>query len=136
MPEEVLTGLDGFHVDNASPARLQPLPDWHSLTLFLACWVALSSPKGADVCAPFLSGSLICNMTQSGVIAGLAGERTRWEASILTLDAQLAALPGDVALASAFMSYAGPFPSEYRDELSKSTWQKTVSLTFMFKALM
>ena len=68
-----------------------------------------------------------CSISQHNVSAGLAGERTRWEASILTLDAQLAALPGDVALASAFMSYAGPFPSEYRDELSKSTWQKTVN---------
>lgn len=58
---------------------------------------------------------------------GLAGERTRWEASIVTLDAQLGALPGDVALASAFMSYAGPFPSQYRENLAKQTWQKQVS---------
>ena len=57
---------------------------------------------------------------------GLAGERTRWEASIVTLDAQLGALPGDVALASAFMSYAGPFPSQYRETLAKQTWQKQV----------
>jgi hypothetical protein len=31
-------------------------------------------------------------------------------------------LPGDVVVAAAFMSYAGPFPSEYRDELVKHTW--------------
>lgn len=60
------------------------------------------------------------------LLSGLAGEKTRWEGSITTFEAQLMSLPGDVALASAFMSYAGPFPSEYRDELSKSTWQKTV----------
>lgn len=59
-------------------------------------------------------------------MAGLAGERSRWEVSIVSLEAQLAALPGDVALASAFMSYAGPFPSQYREALSKQTWQKQV----------
>ena len=58
--------------------------------------------------------------------AGLAGERSRWEVSIVNLEAQLAALPGDVALASAFMSYAGPFPSQYREDLAKHTWQKQV----------
>lgn len=46
----------------------------------------------------------------------------------MSLDAQLAALPGDVALASAFMSYAGPFPSQYREDLAKQTWQKQVSM--------
>lgn len=60
--------------------------------------------------------------------AGLAGERSRWEVSIVSLEAQLRALPGDVALASAFMSYAGPFPSQYREDLAKHTWQKQVGL--------
>ena len=46
--------------------------------------------------------------------------------SIVSLEAQLRALPGDVALASAFMSYAGPFPSQYREALAKHTWQKQV----------
>lgn len=61
-------------------------------------------------------------------MAGLAGERSRWEVSVVSLEAQLAALPGDVALASAFMSYAGPFPSQYREDLAKQTWQKQVSM--------
>ena len=46
----------------------------------------------------------------------------------MSLEAQLRALPGDVALASAFMSYAGPFPSQYREDLAKHTWQKQVGL--------
>lgn len=46
-----------------------------------------------------------------------SGERTRWELSISDLESRLSKLPGDVVVASAFMSYAGPFPSEYRDEL-------------------
>ena len=61
------------------------------------------------------------------LLNGLAGEKTRWEASIETLDEQTAALPGDVVIASAFMSYAGPFPSEYRDELVKQTWLPQVA---------
>ncbi len=69
------------------------------------------------------------------VNAGLAGERSRWEVSIVSLEAQLGALPGDVALASAFMSYAGPFPSQYREDLAKHTWQKQVgTLSFSLRA--
>jgi dynein heavy chain len=54
--------------------------------------------------------------------AGLAGERVRWESSISGYEGFLAALPGDALLAAAFLSYAGPFPSEFRDELVKGTW--------------
>jgi dynein heavy chain len=52
----------------------------------------------------------------------LAGERVRWEASIGGYENFLASLPGDALLAAAFLSYAGPFPSEFRDELVKGTW--------------
>jgi hypothetical protein len=58
--------------------------------------------------------------------AGLAGERTRWESSISGYESFLAALPGDTLLAAAFLSYAGPFPSEFRDELVKGTWMPQV----------
>jgi hypothetical protein len=60
------------------------------------------------------------------VPAGLAGERTRWESSISGYESFLAALPGDTLLAAAFLSYAGPFPSEFRDELVKGTWMPQV----------
>jgi dynein heavy chain len=56
------------------------------------------------------------------LVTGLAGERVRWEASITGFEAALAALPGDALLAAAFLSYAGPFPSEYRDHLVAKTW--------------
>jgi len=56
------------------------------------------------------------------LVTGLAGERIRWEASISEYEASLDCLPGDVVVASSFMSYAGPFPSEYRDDLVRSTW--------------
>lgn len=60
------------------------------------------------------------------ISAGLAGERTRWESSICGYEKFLASLPGDTLLAAAFMSYAGPFPSEFREELVKGTWMPQV----------
>ncbi|WIA33430.1 hypothetical protein OEZ86_006562 [Tetradesmus obliquus] len=62
------------------------------------------------------------------LVTGLAGERTRWESSISGYESFLAALPGDTLLAAAFLSYAGPFPSEFRDELVKGTWMPQVKL--------
>ena len=51
------------------------------------------------------------------LVTGLAGEKMRWEASLIDLDDQYEKLVGDCVLAAAFMSYCGPFPSEYRDNL-------------------
>ena len=56
------------------------------------------------------------------LVNGLAGEKVRWEQSITLYEDQLMCLPGDVVIAAAFMSYAGPFPSQYRDELVTQTW--------------
>ena len=60
------------------------------------------------------------------LVTGLAGEKSRWESSITEYEQQLEYIPGDVVLASAFLSYAGPFPSEYRDILVQDTWYKQV----------
>jgi len=51
------------------------------------------------------------------LVSGLAGEKTRWEATLIDLDETYINLIGDCMLAAAFMSYCGPFPSEYRDSL-------------------
>jgi dynein heavy chain len=59
------------------------------------------------------------------LVSGLAGEKTRWEATLVELDARYIKLVGDCVLAAAFMSYCGPFPSEYRDELV-ADWITTV----------
>lgn len=55
----------------------------------------------------------------SGVdlMSGLAGESSRWEVSISELELKIGSLPGDVAIAIAFMSYCGPFPADHRSEL-------------------
>ena len=60
------------------------------------------------------------------LVTGLAGERNRWESSIAVYEQQISDLPGDCVIAAGFMSYAGPFPSEYRDALVKDTWLKQV----------
>lgn len=61
------------------------------------------------------------------LVSGLSGEKTRWEASLIDLDDQYEKLVGDCILASAFMSYCGPFPSEYRDDLVH-TWKANVEV--------
>ena len=61
------------------------------------------------------------------LISGLAGEKTRWEASLIILDEDYDQLVGNCVLAAAFMSYCGPFPSDYRDDLIAS-WIDTVEL--------
>ena len=59
------------------------------------------------------------------LVSGLSGEKTRWEATLIELDDTYGRLVGDCILASAFMSYAGPFPSEFRDNLS-TDWVNVV----------
>ena len=52
----------------------------------------------------------------------LADENVRWAAGIVQLDAAKELLVGDVLLASAFISYIGPFTKKYRDELVNKHW--------------
>ncbi|KNC97489.1 uncharacterized protein SPPG_07404 [Spizellomyces punctatus DAOM BR117] len=56
------------------------------------------------------------------LVSGLAGERDRWERSIKNYEEAMGYLPGDCLLAAAFLSYAGPFPSNYRQALVNSVW--------------
>ena len=56
---------------------------------------------------------------------GLRSERSRWEESAARLEVALVAVPGDAALASAFLSYAGPFPADLRETLS-AAWHTQV----------
>ena len=60
------------------------------------------------------------------LVSGLAGERERWEASVGDLEEQIGYLVGDCLVASACLSYIGPFLSQYRDELVQKTWLKQV----------
>ncbi|BFI30788.1 dynein axonemal heavy chain [Marchantia polymorpha subsp. ruderalis] len=51
------------------------------------------------------------------LVSGLAGEKERWEASIINFEEGIKKLPGDCLVAAACLSYSGPFASEYRDDL-------------------
>jgi len=62
----------------------------------------------------------------TALVNGLGGERERWEGSIATYEEQIAALPGDCLIAAAFLSYCGPFPSEYRHNLVQGQWFQSV----------
>lgn len=56
------------------------------------------------------------------LVSGLSGEKIRWEASIKKLDESIQYLTGDCLLAAAFLSYAGPFNTTYRQHLVKNVW--------------
>ncbi|XP_062849650.1 dynein axonemal heavy chain 2 [Trichomycterus rosablanca] len=58
------------------------------------------------------------------LVSGLAGERERWEETVKGLERDMGYLVGDCLLAAAFLSYMGPFLSNYRDELLTNIWMK------------
>ncbi|KAK2860339.1 hypothetical protein Q7C36_004505 [Tachysurus vachellii] len=58
------------------------------------------------------------------LVSGLAGERVRWEKTVEELEKDVSYLVGDCLLAAAFLSYMGPFVSNYRDEMLSSIWIK------------
>jgi dynein heavy chain len=63
---------------------------------------------------------------------GLAGERIRWEETVKDLEERMGFLIGDCLIAAAFMSYIGPFLSNYRDELVHKVWLAEVMRTLFY----
>lgn len=60
------------------------------------------------------------------LVRGLAGEYTRWQASIGEYNAALVKVTGDALIAAAFLSYAGPFETSYRADLMRQ-WSTSVA---------
>lgn len=60
------------------------------------------------------------------LVGGLSGERSRWEQTVASLDLQFDFLPGDCLLATAYISYMGPFVSDYREQLL-TVWSDAVN---------
>ncbi|KAM9425745.1 dynein axonemal heavy chain 2 [Pholidichthys leucotaenia] len=57
------------------------------------------------------------------LVTELATERYRWEQRVCVLEENMGYLVGDCLLAASFLSYMGPFLSNYRDELL-DIWMK------------
>lgn len=51
------------------------------------------------------------------LVNGLADEKLRWELAVVDLEAKFVNLIGDCLVPSAFLSYSGPFVSQYRKRL-------------------
>lgn len=51
------------------------------------------------------------------LVNALGSESTRWAQAIVDLDASITQIIGDVLLASAFVSYVGPFSKKYRTQI-------------------
>ncbi|KAK1153304.1 dynein heavy chain 2, axonemal [Acipenser oxyrinchus oxyrinchus] len=63
------------------------------------------------------------------LVSGLAGEKIRWEETVKGLEEDMGYLVGDCLLAAAFLSYMGPFLSNYRDEIVSKIWRQIRDLT-------
>uniref|UniRef100_A0A2K5CLM4 Dynein axonemal heavy chain 2 n=1 Tax=Aotus nancymaae TaxID=37293 RepID=A0A2K5CLM4_AOTNA len=60
------------------------------------------------------------------LVSGLAGEKARWEETVQGLDEDLGYLVGDCLLAAAFLSYMGPFLTNYRGEIVNQIWIRKI----------
>ncbi|XP_063098619.1 dynein axonemal heavy chain 2 isoform X4 [Cavia porcellus] len=60
------------------------------------------------------------------LVSGLAGEKARWEETVQGLEEDLGYLVGDCLLAAAFLSYMGPFLTNYRDEIVNHIWIRKI----------
>ncbi|PVD19154.1 hypothetical protein C0Q70_21718 [Pomacea canaliculata] len=62
----------------------------------------------------------------SKLVSGLAGERIRWQETVKDLEEKIGYLPGDCLIAAAFLSYMGPFLSNYREDIVQKVWMAEV----------
>ena len=58
----------------------------------------------------------------------LGSEKVRWADTISEIEEVEQFLAGDVLLASAFISYIGPFTKQYRDRLIQDHWVREISI--------
>ena len=56
------------------------------------------------------------------LVSSLGGETERWATGVKTLREEKENLVGDVLVASAFLSYVGPFTKPFREQLVREQW--------------
>ncbi|XP_013412698.1 dynein heavy chain 2, axonemal [Lingula anatina] len=61
------------------------------------------------------------------LVSGLAGEKVRWEKTVGELEEAMGYLVGDCLVAAGFLSYMGPFLSEYREAMVTKSWLTEIS---------
>lgn len=61
------------------------------------------------------------------IVSSLGGETERWAVGVKTLREEKENLIGNVLVASAFLSYAGPFTKPFREQLVKDHWKPVAS---------
>ncbi|CAJ1460327.1 unnamed protein product, partial [Effrenium voratum] len=60
------------------------------------------------------------------LLKGLSGEQQRWTEDAANFASRRLALVGDVALAGGFVTYCGPFNSEFRDRITNETFMANI----------
>ena len=67
--------------------------------------------------------ALQSNLNLAGrLVGGLADENVRWKKNVENFKKEKLLLVGDTLVAAAFVSYIGPFSSQFRVDLWKDTW--------------
>jgi dynein heavy chain len=61
------------------------------------------------------------------LVNGLADENVRWTSNVVTFKDEVITMIGDALIASAFVSYIGPFSFRFRNNLWKNTWTDDIN---------
>jgi dynein heavy chain len=71
----------------------------------------------------------------TALISGLKGEKERWTRQSKEYSEQVGRLVGDIILATAFLSYSGPFNQAYRTSMLND-WKKELVCRFYFSNIL
>jgi dynein heavy chain len=61
------------------------------------------------------------------LVNGLADEKIRWESNVKQFGIEKMTMIGDALVSASFVSYIGPFNSQFRLDLWKDTWLQDIS---------
>lgn len=89
---------------------------------------AMAEKKAAEEEAKYFSDRL---SLAKRLIAALGSENERWGNIIIDIDKDISVIVGDVLIASAFISYIGPFSKQMRDKIINDkfvTYMKEVKI--------